>query len=61
MRVSDNYAAAHARGKAHTSLSGHPSIKYSLIEGPERLRAAQACENLSTKAGKGYVVDAATD
>lgn len=54
-RVSDNYAAAHARGRAHTSLSGHPSIRYSLIEAPERLREAQACEKDSTKAVEGYV------
>ena len=55
LRVSDNYTAAHARGKAHTGLSGHLTIKYSLIEAPDRLREAQAGETESKKTVKGYV------
>ena len=57
VRVSDNYSAAHARGKAHTNLSGHPTIKYSLIEAPDRLKEAQAGETESKKTVTGYVED----
>jgi hypothetical protein len=57
IRVLENYAAAHARGKAHTSLSGHPHIKYSLIQAPDRLKDVQAHEKDSTKRVKGYVED----
>jgi hypothetical protein len=55
VRISDHYGAAQARGKAHTSLSGHENIKYSLIEAPDRLREAQAYERESKKALPGYV------
>ncbi|MDQ6733281.1 MAG: hypothetical protein M3Z35_04060 [Nitrospirota bacterium] len=55
MRISDDYGAAEARGKAHTSLSGHEDIKYSLIDAPDRLREAQAFEQESKKAVTGYV------
>ncbi len=57
VRISDDYAAAHARGKAHTSLSGHQALTYSLIEAPERIRDAQAEEQRSRKGVKGYVED----
>jgi hypothetical protein len=49
LRVSDHYAAAHAMGKAHTSLSGHENIKYSLVQAPDRLRDVQAVEPESEK------------
>ncbi|MBA2253201.1 MAG: hypothetical protein H0W13_10970 [Nitrospirales bacterium] len=55
LRISDDYVAAYAREKAHTSLSGHEDIEYSLIEAPDRLRDAQAFEQESKKAVKGYV------
>jgi hypothetical protein len=55
LRVSEDYAGAHATGKAHSSLSGHSNIHYSLIEAPDRLRVIQACEQESTKPVKGYV------
>ncbi len=58
VRVADDYSAAHARGKAHTSLSGHQRLTYSLIEAPERLKFAQAVEKLSQKTVQGYVEDA---
>ncbi len=58
VRAADDYSAAHARGKAHTSFSGHQALAYSLIEAPERLRDAQGIEQRSRKAVKGYVEDA---
>ena len=57
VRVADDYSAAHARGKAHTTLSGHHAVTYSQVEAPERLRLAQAVEQRSRRAIKGYVED----
>jgi hypothetical protein len=61
VRVSDNYSAAHARGKAHTSLSGHHALTYTVIEAPERIRLAQRVEKGSRKTVKGYVEDACSE
>ncbi len=61
VRVSDDYSAAYARGKAHTSLSGHQALAYSLIEAPERLRDAQGVEQHSRKMVMGYVEDHCID
>ena len=57
VRIADDYTAAHARATAHTHLSGHHSLEYSVIEAPERLRLAQAFEQRSRKAVRGYVED----
>jgi hypothetical protein len=38
--MADDYGSAHARGNAHIRLSGHPNIKYSQIEAPERIKGA---------------------
>ena len=40
VRMADDYGSAHARGNAHIRLSGHPHIKYSQIEAPERMNGA---------------------
>ncbi len=40
VRMADDYGSAHARGNAHVRLSGHPTIKYSQIEAPERIKGA---------------------
>jgi hypothetical protein len=61
VRVSDDYPTAHARGKAHTSLSGHHALTYTLIEAPERIRLAHRVEQQSRKAVKGYVEDVCTE
>jgi len=53
LRISDDYATAHARGKAHTTLSGHHTIKYSLIEAPDRLREPQAGAWKARKRSRG--------
>jgi hypothetical protein len=49
------------RGKAHTSLSGHHALTYTLIEAPERIRLAHRVEQQSRKAVKGYVEDVCTE
>ena len=41
IRMADDYGSAHARGEAHIRLSGHPKIKYSQIETPERVKSAR--------------------
>jgi hypothetical protein len=60
VRVSDDYSAAHARGKAHTSLSGHHGLTYTLIDAPERIKLAQRVEQQSRKAVKRYIEDVCT-
>ena len=57
VRVCDGHSAAHARANAHTSLTAHYALTYSVIDAPERLQLAQACEERSKKAVKGYVED----
>jgi hypothetical protein len=52
VRVCDDYTDAHERGKAHTSLSGHHAIKYSLIEAPERLEKKKRSRK-TVKGGPG--------
>jgi hypothetical protein len=61
VRVSDDYSAAHARWKAHTSLSGHHGLTYTLIDAPERIRLAQRVEQRSRKTVKGYIKDVCTE
>jgi len=39
--MADDYGSAHARGDAHTRLSGHPKIEYSQIVAPDRIKGAQ--------------------
>jgi hypothetical protein len=51
VRVRDDYTDAHERGKAHTRLSGHHAIKYSLIEAPERLQKKRSRKTV--KGGPG--------
>ena len=53
VRVSDNYSAAYARGKAHTGLSGHLTIKYSLIEAPDRLKRRRRARGRGRKQLRG--------
>ena len=56
VRMADDYASAHARGKAHISLSGHPKVEYSQIVAPERIKGAQvearaSMESMAVQAG----------
>ena len=57
LRIADDYTAAHARATAHTHLSGHHGLQYTVVEAPERLRLAQAFEQRSRKTVMGYVED----
>ena len=57
IRIADDYAAAHARASAHVHLSGHHDVGYSVIDTLQRLKFAQACEQRSEKAVKGYLYD----
>ena len=57
VRVCYGHSAAHARGRAHTSLNANHALTYSVIDAPERLPLAQAFEEESKKAVKGYVED----
>jgi hypothetical protein len=59
VRICDGHSAARARGKAHTSLNANHAVTYSVIDAPERLQLAQAFEEQSRKAVKGYVEDSA--
>lgn len=47
VRMADDYGSAHARGKAHSQLSGHTEIKYNLIEAPDRLKSAEIAAKAS--------------
>ena len=63
VRMADDYKSAHARGNAHIRLSGHASIKYSLIEAPDRLKGAMmartSMEMMAVQAGvKDIAVEA---
>jgi hypothetical protein len=57
VRIADDYHAAYARASAHIHLSGHHEIQYTAVESPERLRLAEAFEQRSRKAVKGYARD----
>jgi len=57
VRIADDYTAAQARATAHTHLSGHRGLEYTVVEAPERLKLAQAFEQRSRKAVTGYVED----
>jgi len=58
IRIADDYAAAHARASAHVHLSGHHDVEYSIIDTPDRLKLAEACQERSETAVKGYLYDA---
>src|ERR1051325_3104065 len=59
LAVSDR--AAHARATAHTEVSGHDRIEYSIITDPDRLRVAEAFERRSARRINGYVEDRFAD
>jgi hypothetical protein len=61
IRVAQDYAGAHARATAHTHLSGHDDLEYSVLDAPERLRLARAFEQRSQKTIHGYVLDGIAD
>ena len=61
IRIADGYTGAHARASAHVHLSGDHALEYSVIDTPERLKLAQACEERSRTAVKGYVHDTIAD
>ena len=61
VRVSDDAAAAHARARAHTSVTGHGGLMYEPIESPERLKLALAFEQRSLKTVRGYVDESDQD
>ena len=56
VRIADDYDSARARGKAHTSLSGHPKVGYSQIVAPDTIKVAQlearaSMESMAAQAG----------
>lgn len=56
IRMADDYSSAHARGNAHIQLSGHPKIRYSQIEAPDRIKDARmeakaSMERMAVEAG----------
>ena len=61
VRIADDYTAAQARASAHTHLSGHQGLEYTLVEAPERLKLAQAFEQRSRRTVRGYVEDGVAD
>jgi|GEM_PF-2256038 hypothetical protein len=61
VRVSDNPAAAQARARAHTSVTGHSGLLYECIESPERIKLALAFEQRSLKTVRGYVEEGDQD
>lgn len=63
VRMADDYGSAHARGNAHIRLSGHPTIKYSQIETPERIKSArlEAKASMEVMAVKAGVKDIAVE
>jgi hypothetical protein len=59
-RVADDYDSAQARGTAHVALTGHRRLRYSLVDAPDRITVAQACEAWSQKLVTVYADDALT-
>lgn len=55
MCISDNYAAAHARGAAYTSVSRHSNLQYTLIEAPDPSKERHSRGTAESEAGRGYV------
>lgn len=75
IRMAHDDGSAQARGKAHSQLSGHTEIKYTLIESPDSIRNAEMAakasmesmavavgmKDISTEAGvRQVVVDVST-